>query len=75
MEFPIEAAGAVVSCPSCQQETELYVPARGNLAPEAELTADHILRAFRGPVPKTRVSVLYQFGLTLVAATMAVLFA
>ncbi|MEN9573852.1 MAG: Protease HtpX [Verrucomicrobiota bacterium] len=73
LEFPVEAAGVVVTCPSCQQETELFVPATGALAPETELTAEHILRAFRGPVPKTRVSVLYQVGLLVVAVTMAIL--
>lgn len=73
LEFPVEAVGAVVACPACQQETELYVPATGDLAPETELTAEHILRAFRGPVPKTKVSVLYQFGLLVVAVTMAIL--
>lgn len=73
LEFPVEAAGATVDCPACQQPTELYVPATGALAPEAELTAEHILRAFRGSVPKTRVSVLYQFGLMVVAGTMAIL--
>ncbi len=73
LEFPVEAAGAVVNCPSCQQETELYVPATGSLAPEVELTADHILRAFGGTVPKTKVSVLYQFGLLVVAVAMAIL--
>ena len=73
LEFPIDAAGAVVKCPACQQETELYVPAAGALAPEAELTADHVLRGFRGPVPRTRASLLYQFGLVVVAVTMALL--
>lgn len=73
LEFPIEAVGAVVDCPACQQQTELYVPAAGALAPEVALTADHILRAFRGPVPKTKVSALYQFGLFVVAVTMAIL--
>jgi Zn-dependent protease with chaperone function len=73
LEFPVEAAGATVNCPSCQQPTELYVPATGSLAPKVGLTPDHILRAFRGPVPKTRVSVFYQIGLVVVAFTMLVL--
>lgn len=73
LEFPIEAAGAVVDCPTCQQQTELYVPATGALAPEVELTGDHILAAFHASVPRTTVTPLYQFGLFVVAVTMAIL--
>ena len=62
-----------MTCPACQQETELYVPATGDLAPEVALSAEHILRAFGGSVPRTRTSFLYQIGLVIVAITMTLL--
>ncbi len=70
-------AGTTIACPSCQQQTELTLvesaeaPAPAS-APE-ELTAPELLALFTGPVKKTRVSFLYQFGLLFVSVFMLLL--
>jgi Zn-dependent protease with chaperone function len=72
IEFPVEAAGAQVECPHCGRPTELNLlappPAEANKPTAADLVA-----AFGGPVPRTRVSPLYQMGLMLVTVMMVLL--
>jgi Zn-dependent protease with chaperone function len=89
IQFPIEAAGAVIACPHCQQQTQLTLngpvqtqmpepaPDAGtDIAPEAvpeAVSAVAILDAFSGPVRRTRTSLFYQLGLMLVTLTMIIL--
>src|SRR6185369_11879299 len=89
IQFPIEAAGALITCPHCQQQTQLTldgaqepVPVQADVPnPEgmpaeevpAAASAVEILGAFGGPVPRTRTSVFYQLGLLLVTVTMIIL--
>src|SRR5436190_16320108 len=71
IEFPIEAANAVVDCPHCAQKTQLTLDAP---APGADKpSAAEILDAFTGTIPRTRTSFLYQIGLLLVTLVMLVL--
>src|SRR5689334_22901400 len=63
LEFPIEAAGTVISCPNCGVSTELTLDRpldAGNRVPVGELLA-----AFNGSIRRPCVSVFYQFGLVL----------
>lgn len=49
-----------------------FLPAAGGPA-AGELTPAQIAAAFQGRVPRTRVSILYQLGLVVVAITMVIL--
>lgn len=87
LEFPVEAAGAAVPCPHCNQETLLSLPdgeptSAGPVSPEAQpaglstsgaLTVEEVLGAFQGSIPRTPVPFLYQIGLVIVAVTMIIL--
>jgi hypothetical protein len=79
IEFPSEAAGRRVACPTCGKETELgvfLVDSDSDAATEsaaARLTVAEVVSAFAAPVPPTSVSVFYQAGLILVAAAMVLL--
>ena len=70
IQFPIEAANAVVDCPHCNQKTQLTLE-----APPAsdKPSAAEILAAFNGTVPRTPVSFFYQLGLLLVTGVMLIL--
>jgi len=71
LEFPIEAAGTVISCPNCGVSTELTLDRpldAGNRVPVGELLA-----AFNGSIRPPRVSIFYQFGLVLATAVMVLL--
>jgi Zn-dependent protease with chaperone function len=72
IEFPLEAAGMMVDCPSCKQSTTLSLdapPAAANSKP----SSPEILNAFQGGVARTPVSIFYQLGLVLVTVVMVVL--
>src|SRR5947209_3938244 len=71
IQFPIDAANAVVDCPHCNQKTQLTLTAPPASADKP--TAAEILAAFTGPIPPTRVSFLYQVGLVLVTVVMMIL--
>lgn len=75
IEFPTEAVGSIVACPHCQQPVALAMDdsLATEDAPAGGLTPAQIAAAFQGSVPKTRVSVLYQLGLIVVAITMIIL--
>ena len=78
LEFPLEAAGSRIACPSCGQSTELgAVPVEtAASSPDsgaAELTAGEIINAFTRRTPPTPVSVLYQAGLLFVTVAMVLL--
>ena len=71
LEFPIEAAGTVISCPHCGGSTELTLERpldAGNRVPVGELVG-----AFNGSIRSPRVSIFYQFGLVLATAVMVLL--
>src|SRR5215813_6546472 len=89
LEFPLEAAGSTVACPACQAPTALTalpdeeplateqiasgpVPEGGD-GPAPFWSVAQIAGAFSRPVPRTRVSLLYQLGLCLVTFAMALL--
>ncbi len=71
IEFPVEAANAVVDCPHCSQKTQLTLEAPPPAADKP--SAAEILAGFTGPVPPTPVSFFYQIGLLLVTGVMMVL--
>lgn len=72
LEFPVEAAGARINCPHCEQVTELNLLAPP--APPADKpTAAELVAAFTGPVARTPVSVFYRVGLLLVTVMMILL--
>jgi Zn-dependent protease with chaperone function len=70
IQFPIDAANAVVDCPHCNQKTQLTLDAPPQ--PDKPSAAD-ILAAFNGSIPRTPVSFLYQVGLVLVTLVMLIL--
>jgi Zn-dependent protease with chaperone function len=75
LEFPLEMEGQTIDCPVCKQPTVLAA-ASADLAPveaTTAITAPELLALFDGPVPKTRVSILYRLGLCIVAFTMVLL--
>ena len=72
LEFPIEGVGAVIDCPHCHQPTALSLEAPPAASAE-QPSAVEILVAFQGPVPRTPVSIFYQFGLLLVTLMMVLL--
>jgi Zn-dependent protease with chaperone function len=73
LEFALVDADTVVDCPSC--ELPVRLSPEGSEIPDApsRLTQADIASAFGGPVPKTHVSLLYQFGLVFVTLAMVVL--
>src|ERR1041385_1861685 len=79
IEFPAEMVGTTVNCPSCQTPTGLFDPANiGNKteivdAQPASISAPELLELFTAPVPRTRVSILYRFGLCVVTVAMLLL--
>ncbi|HEY2953322.1 MAG TPA: M48 family metallopeptidase, partial [Verrucomicrobiae bacterium] len=79
LEFPVEAAGTVIKCPNCQQDTPLSIesktPATAESPPTAvpPVTQEGVLASLADPVPKTPVSFLYQAGLFIVTLTMLAL--
>jgi Zn-dependent protease with chaperone function len=84
LEFPIEATGSTVACPACQAPTALTLADEPPAAvepmdsgtgdePAPHWSVAQIAAAFSGPVPRTRVSILYQAGLCLVTFAMALL--
>ena len=72
IEFPLEAADQTVDCPSCKTPTLLSLIAPTSTA-NGKPSSPEILNAFQGGIPRTRVSVLYQIGLVLVAIVMVIL--
>jgi Zn-dependent protease with chaperone function len=72
IEFPVDAAGAEVQCPHCGQPTVLSLQAPPAAEGDKPSAAD-LVAAFGGPVPRTRVSPLYQIGLVLVTVMMILL--
>jgi len=77
IEFPAEAAGAVVACPHCQQPATLQpgeAPVdAGELELAPRMTPSQVAAAFQGNIPRSRVSLVYQLGLVVVAITMVLL--
>src|SRR5687768_4833168 len=84
LEFPLEAAGRVISCPQCSQETELRIAeiaAEEGAATEPEgaveqgpaLSATEVAAAFGERVARTRASLMYKAGLALVSLGMVLL--
>ena len=84
LEFPLEVAGGVISCPQCNQEavlsiTETVVEDAAATEPEGAaesvlaLSATDVAAAFGGRVPRTRVSLMYKAGLVLVSLGMVLL--
>ena len=72
IEFPVEAGGTRIECPHCGKPTELNLLAPP--VPEGgKLSAAHVVAAFGGPVPRTRVSLFYRLGLVLVTVMMVLL--
>ena len=53
IQFPIDAANAVVDCPHCHQKTQLTLNA---LPPSDKPSAAEILAAFNGSISRTCVS-------------------
>ncbi len=72
LEFPIEAAGAVIDCPHCRHSTELTLTAPAASLPDHPSAAE-LVSAFSGEVARTRVSAFYQIGLVLVTLMMILL--
>src|SRR5690349_3556293 len=72
IQFPIEIAGTQVACPHCGAPTELSL-LTAPLPAADKPSAAEVVAAFGGPVPRTRVSVLYQVGLVLVSGMMILL--
>ena len=70
LEFAVENQGFIIDCPACNQPTELNIPIAAEDPQEALRQA---IYGWTARVPKTRVSILYQFGLLLVAGTMLLL--
>lgn len=73
IEFPVEAAGASVRCPHCDEPTTLALVAPEPVDTPSDLTAAELMAEFRAPVPRTRVSFFYQLGLLLVSVMMVLL--
>jgi Zn-dependent protease with chaperone function len=78
LEFPLEAAGMSVQCPSCEKECVLTVSDAGvnseqPAPPASGISIAEIVAAFESRLPRTSVSPLYQIGLLIVAAAMIVL--
>lgn len=78
IEFPLEMAGTVADCPSCQQPTELSedsetAQGEAEVAAGSELSVADILGAFRGEVRRKMASPFYIVGLAMVALVMVVL--
>ena len=80
LEFPRTAAGAEVDCPQCHGKTVLTLPEDfdpGILEAPAlrddALDIREVLNAFGQQVKPTSVSLLYKFGLLLVALMMVLL--
>ena len=72
LEFPLEGAGTIINCPHCGKPTELTLSAPPSPAPEG-LSVGELMTAFVGPVARTRTSIFYQAGLTLVTLMMLIL--
>jgi Zn-dependent protease with chaperone function len=75
IEFPEDALGSRVACPGCEQSLVLGedpIIAASEPRPE-ELTAGELKAALEGTIPRRKVSLLYQFGLLLVAIFMVLL--
>jgi Zn-dependent protease with chaperone function len=70
IQFPIDAANAVIDCPHCNQKTQLTLDAPPS---SGKPSAAEILAAFNGSISRTRVSFLYQVGLLLVTGVMLIL--
>jgi Zn-dependent protease with chaperone function len=82
LEFPVEAVGMKVNCPSCDTETDLYIPDVAEDTAGLPLeeptgaeawTRESVAAAFTQRVEKTPVPVLYRIGLLVVAVTMVIL--
>ena len=71
LEFPLESAGAVISCPHCGVSTALTLDAPP--PPKDKIPVGDLLAAFEGSIRRPRVSVFYQLGLVLVAFMMALM--
>lgn len=77
LEFPTEAAGTETPCPHCAEPLLLVASTDEDAAwlppaPEG-LTPAQIAAAFRGRIAPSRISILYQLGLIIVALAMVVL--
>ena len=75
IEYPHELAETTVDCPACTNPLQLASAPPPNDAPPVpeNLTALELLALFGGPVPKTRVSLLYRLGLIIVTGAMLLL--
>ena len=72
IQFPSELAGSTIDCPACGQGTELF-PFEADPGTSATLGDAELLKAFQQPIPRSRVSVVYQIGLVFVAIAMVIL--
>ena len=73
IEFPAHGVGMKVACPHCARELVLAGEVASASAKPEEITAGELKAALAGPVPRQRISVLYQAGLLLVACFMVLL--
>jgi Zn-dependent protease with chaperone function len=73
IEFPLEAAGMKVACPTCAQETTLLAEIPIQAEEAEEITDEELQAALQGVVKPRRISIFYQAGLMLVAIFMILL--
>ena len=71
IEFPVDAAGLTVTCPHCQESTELNLSAPP--APSNRPSAAELLAGFNGTVRRTSTSFFYHVSLMLVSVVMVLL--
>lgn len=73
IEFPAEAAGIKVACPTCAKETILVSDVPIAMEKLDEITDEELQTALEGAVRPRRISIFYQVGLLLVAFFMVLL--
>jgi len=73
IEFPAEATGIKVACPTCAKETTLIGGLPETSDNSDEITDEELETALQGTVRPRRISIFYQFGLLLVALFMVLL--
>ena len=73
IEFPVESLGMTVECPHCNESTLLSTDPVELAEPTSGISSEELFSAFNGEITRTRVSILYQFGMLLAAAIMVLL--
>src|SRR5476651_2509504 len=72
IEFPAEGIGMTAACPHCGQMTVLCEDTNSS-QPAEILSAGELKAAFAEAIPRSRISILYQLALFLVAIFMILL--